>query len=98
MLIPHEHHAAVVYDLIQPQHTAIGDPALRDADREPIPGLSPRENEVAEPVAQGCSNREIADALLISEGSARSIISSVLDKLDLRDRTQLAIFYWRRTR
>jgi two-component system, NarL family, response regulator LiaR len=70
---------------------------LTDADREPLPGLTQRENEVAELVAQGCSNREIADALLISEGSARNIISTVLEKLDLRDRTQLAIFYWRRT-
>ena len=52
---------------------------------------------MAELVAQGCSNREIVDALLISEGSARNILSVVLDKLDLRDRTQLAIFYWRRT-
>jgi DNA-binding NarL/FixJ family response regulator len=69
---------------------------LTDADREPLPGLTARENEVAELVAQGCSNREIADALLISEGSARNIISSALEKLGLRDRTQLAIFYWRR--
>ncbi len=70
---------------------------LTDADPQPLPGLTPRENEVAELVAQGCSNREIADALLISEGSARNVISTVLEKLDLRDRTQLAIFYWRRT-
>jgi two-component system, NarL family, response regulator LiaR len=52
---------------------------------------------VAELVAQGCSNREIADALLISEGSVRNVISAVLDKTGLRDRTQLAIYWWRRT-
>jgi two-component system, NarL family, response regulator LiaR len=69
---------------------------LTDADREPLPGLTPRENEVAELVAQGSSNREIADALLISEGTVRNVISSALEKLGLRDRTQLAIFYWRR--
>lgn len=63
----------------------------------PLPGLTPRENEVAELAGQGCSNREIADALHISEGSARNIISVVLEKLNLRDRTQLAIHYWRRT-
>jgi two-component system, NarL family, response regulator LiaR len=70
---------------------------LAEPDREPLPGLTPRENEVAQLVAQGCSNREIADQLFISEGTARNTLSLVLDKLQLRDRTQLAIFYWRRT-
>ncbi len=70
---------------------------LADPEPRPLPGLTQRENEVAELVAQGCSNREIADALLMSEGSVRNVISTVLEKTDLRDRTQLAIFYWRRT-
>jgi two-component system, NarL family, response regulator LiaR len=69
---------------------------LSQPDREPLPGLTPRENEVAQLVAQGCSNRQIADQLFISEGTARNILSTVLEKLQLRDRTQLAIFYWRR--
>lgn len=69
---------------------------LSEPDREPLPGLTPRENEVAQLVAQGCSNREIADQLFISEGTARNILSIALEKLQLRDRTQLAIFYWRR--
>ncbi len=64
--------------------------------RAPLEGLTPRENDVAELVAQGCSNREIAEQLFISEGTARNILSVVLDKLDLRDRTQLAIRYWKR--
>jgi DNA-binding NarL/FixJ family response regulator len=71
---------------------------LTRPDREPLAGLTPRENDVAELVAKGCSNREIADKLFISEGTARNILSVVLDKLDLRDRTQLAVYYWRRTR
>ena len=41
-------------------------------------------------VAQGCSNREIAEQLFISEGTVRNALSVVLDKLELRDRTQLA--------
>ncbi len=69
---------------------------LTEPDGEPLPGLTPRENDVAALVAQGCSNREIADQLFIGEGTARNILSIVLEKLDLRDRTQLAIFYWRR--
>lgn len=39
------------------------------------------------------SNREIADELFLSEGTVRNYISSILDKLSLRDRTQLAVFY-----
>jgi NarL family two-component system response regulator LiaR len=61
-----------------------------------LEGLTPRENDVAELVAQGCSNREIAEQLFISEGTARNILSVVLDKLGLRDRTQLAIRFWKR--
>jgi DNA-binding NarL/FixJ family response regulator len=69
---------------------------LADPDRRPLEGLTPRENDVAELVAQGCSNREIAEQLFISEGTARNVLSVVLEKLGLRDRTQLAIRYWRR--
>jgi two-component system, NarL family, response regulator LiaR len=68
-----------------------------EPEKAPVAGLSPREAEVMELVAQGCSNKEIADKLFISEGTARNVLSMVLEKLDLRDRTQLAIFYWRRT-
>ena len=80
--------------------TAVVDAAvlrrLSDAPRAPLEGLTPRENDVAELVAQGCSNREIAEHLFISEGTARNVLSVVLDKLGLRDRTQLAIRYWKR--
>lgn len=61
-----------------------------------LEGLTRREREVAELVAQGCSNREIAEQLFISEGTVRNTLSVVLEKLDLRDRTQLAIRYWKR--
>jgi two-component system, NarL family, response regulator LiaR len=70
---------------------------LAEPEKTPVEGLTLRETEVMELVAQGCSNREIADRLFISEGTARNVLSMVLEKLQLRDRTQLAIFYWRRT-
>ena len=41
------------------------------------------------------SNKEIADKLFLSEGTVRNYISTVLSKLDLRDRTNLAIFYYK---
>jgi two-component system, NarL family, response regulator LiaR len=69
---------------------------LGGAAPAPLEGLTPRENDVAELVAQGCSNREIADHLFLGEGTVRNILSVVLDKLGLRDRTQLAIRYWKR--
>ena len=40
------------------------------------------------------NNREIAESLFLSEGTVRNYLSSILDKLDLRDRTQLAVFYF----
>ncbi len=56
-------------------------------------GLTEREILVAEQVASGKNNREIAEALYLSEGTVRNYISEILEKLKLRDRTQLAIFY-----
>lgn len=70
---------------------------LAEPEKIPVEGLTLRETEVMELVARGCSNLEIADKLFISEGTARNVLSSVLGKLGFRDRTQLAIFYWRRT-
>ncbi len=58
-------------------------------------GLSGREAEVVGGVAEGLSNREIAEKLFLSEGTVRNYISAVLEKLGLRDRTQLAVFYYK---
>ena len=43
-------------------------------------------------MAKGKSNKEIAKDLSFSEGTVRNYLSTVLDKLELRDRTQLAIW------
>ncbi len=57
-------------------------------------GLSHRENEILFHVANGLSNKEIAGRLFITEGTVRNTISIILEKVHLRDRTQLAIYYW----
>ncbi len=58
--------------------------------------ITPKEQEIVELVAEGLSNKEIAQKMFLGEGTVRNMISSVLSKLDLRDRTQLACFYYQR--
>ena len=60
--------------------------------------LQEKELEVISLVAEGLSNKEIAKRLFLSEGTVRNYISSILDKLELRDRTQLAVYYLNTTR
>ena len=57
--------------------------------------ISEKEQGIIELVAEGLSNREIAEKLYLSEGTVRNYISTILDKLKLRDRTQLAVFYYK---
>jgi DNA-binding CsgD family transcriptional regulator len=56
-----------------------------------VASLSPRERDVVALIAQGRSNREIAGELFISEATVKTHVARVLVKLDLRDRTQIAI-------
>ena len=58
-------------------------------------GLNQREINLIMQVANGLSNKEISEKLFLSEGTVRNYISTLLDKLNLRDRTQLAIFYYK---
>lgn len=53
--------------------------------------LTPRELEVLGLIAQGASNKEIANTLFISEKTVKNHITNILSQLNLRDRTQLAI-------
>lgn len=56
--------------------------------------IADKEQDIIELVADGMSNKEIAAELYLSEGTVRNYISGILEKLDLRDRTQLAVFYF----
>ena len=57
-----------------------------------IPGITDRERDILRLLAQGMDNREIARALYLAEGTVRNNISRLLEKLQLKDRTQLAVF------
>ena len=69
-----------------------GDASGRSA---PTLGLAPREAEILTLIAEGLSNKEIAGRLNLSDGTVRNYVSEMLVKLDVRDRTQLAILYYR---
>ena len=56
--------------------------------------LSEKEVTLMQLVAQGLNNKEISQQLYLSEGTIRNYLSDLLDKLELRDRTQLAVFYY----
>lgn len=56
-------------------------------------GLTDKEIEILSNIANGFTNKEISEKLYLSEGTIRNYISVILDKLQLRDRTQLAIYY-----
>ncbi len=62
--------------------------------RDAFPGLTAREYEVVELVAQGLSNSEIAERLYISNGTVRNHISTILEKAGLSHRTQIAVRYY----
>lgn len=62
------------------------------ADQQGMSEISKSEWQIIRTVGCGMSNKEIAQELCLSEGTVRNTISSILSKLDLRDRTQLAIW------
>jgi pimeloyl-ACP methyl ester carboxylesterase/DNA-binding CsgD family transcriptional regulator len=68
-------------------------PALPLHARPTGPALTPRQVEVAALVAEGCSNRQIADALVITERSAESHVERIRARLGFRSRAQIAAWY-----
>ncbi len=67
----------------------------QDSDDYAALGLTEKEFEIIRLVADGLNNKEIATELYFGEGTVRNYISTILEKLELRDRTQLACFYYK---
>lgn len=67
-----------------------------ETEKKSIPGvmgqLTERESEVLRELGYGLSNKEIAEKLYITEGTVKNHVSNLISKLELRDRTQAAIF------
>jgi DNA-binding NarL/FixJ family response regulator len=57
--------------------------------------ITEKEFEIIIKIADGLSNKEISEQLFLSEGTIRNNISTILEKLNLRDRTQIAVFYYK---
>ena len=70
------------------EFSRISKPAIRNKDDVMTDPLSPREIEILKLVATGASNREIAKMLVITEGTVKNHLSSILSKLGVRDRMQ----------
>ncbi|AWB46761.1 DNA-binding response regulator [Paenibacillus sp. CAA11] len=78
---------------------------LRPAEAAPPPkpyesrfaqaGLTESEQQIVALIADGLSNKEIAGKLFLSEGTVKNYITEILSKLEVRDRTQIAILYWK---
>lgn len=86
--------SGVVADKIlkESQQRTVQEPAL-DEIAEP---LTPRELEVLELVAGGKTNNEIAESLVIAEGTVKNHLKNIFEKLHLRNRTQVAVYAVRR--
>ncbi|MEH1939195.1 MAG: response regulator transcription factor [Nostoc sp.] len=69
-----------------------GTPTQSSAVPSSLGELTPREKEVLRLIATGASNREIAQKLYISEGTVKNHVTNILNRLNLRDRTQAAIW------
>ena len=79
----------IVYD------STIDMPVKKVYQRKTSKLLNERENELLYLVAEGYNNKEIAEKMYLSEGTIRNYLSLLLEKLNVRDRTQLAIYYYK---
>jgi DNA-binding NarL/FixJ family response regulator len=64
----------------------------KSATGSPMPTLGDRDLEILRRIGQGCSNREIAQALHLAEGTVKNYVTRILEQLGVRDRTQAALW------
>ncbi len=69
---------------------------VRGEETNPFTELTDREMDVLKLIADGMSNNDIAETLVLSEYTVKGYVSNILSKLHLADRTQAAVYAWRR--
>jgi two-component system nitrate/nitrite response regulator NarP len=67
------------------------DLSLSGGKADPLSPLAPRERQIAAEVGRGLRNREIADALAMSEGTVKVYLHTIYQKLGIKNRTELAL-------
>jgi adenylate cyclase len=78
---------------VERQRSAAASPATTGAERLAAAGpLTEREREVVSLIVRGCTNREIAEELVIAEGTAVRHVANILNKLNLKSRAQVAVW------
>ena len=82
--------ASVLYEMSQADQTRRADP-----EAEKIGSLTSREREIVGLVCEGLKNKQIGDRLFISEATVRNHLTSILSKLELSDRFELALYSYR---
>jgi len=86
-----EHVGSIISNRVQQEGSGLNEGPGRNNKLSP---LSEREFEIVQLIAEGLDNKEIAGQIYISEGTVRNHISTILTKLNLKNRTQLAILYY----
>jgi len=66
--------------------------SIQNEERSAFGDLTPQEMQVLSLIAEGCTNREIAEKLFLSEGTVRNYVSSVLSKLGVSNRAEAAAY------
>jgi DNA-binding NarL/FixJ family response regulator len=70
----------------------LGDESQKKPDQAAEDALSPREAEVLQLLAQGVTNRQIAESLVISENTVKTHLRNIMEKLHLANRSQAAVY------
>jgi len=79
----------IAYDNLKDEHVKV---EINPEEKEKILSLTEREREICSLIGQGKNNKEISKELYLSEGTVKNHITNIFNKLNLRDRTQLAVY------
>jgi DNA-binding NarL/FixJ family response regulator len=90
----HRGYSQMAPGLMEKLITNVSDPDdnIPQTEPEALKQLPPRERDVLRLIGQGCTNREIAAQLNLAEGTVKTYVTHILNRLALSNRSQLAIF------